>query len=305
MANLFSILDSEKFSRCVTEHIKGLYPELAKQLIAVDGKSLRGSGVKTSELDHCLSAWATDTGVTLALEFVEKKSNEIPAIPKLLEQLELKGHIVSVDAMGTQTAIAKKIREKDADYLMALKGNQGDFHKEVIDQFHFAKTQIDRRKSEKWSLHEEVEKSHGRVTTRRVAVTNDLNWMYPSVRKKWNGLKALIAIESESYGVSNRKTTKQTRFYISSLDGTAECFQKLIRQHWSIENGCHWVLDTLYREDHSQVRKENAAKNFSILRRIALNLLKNENSVSKSLPMKQMRAMANEAYREKVLSLAR
>lgn len=251
MTNLFAILDSKKFAKCVADHINDLYPDLAKQLIAVDGKSLRGSGVKTSELDHCLSAWAADTGVTIALEFVQHKSNEIPAIPKLLEQLELRGHVVSVDAMGTQTAIATQIKEQGADYLMALKGNQGALHAEVIDQFHFAKTQIDRGKSEKWSLHKEVEKSHGRVTTRRVAVTNDLDWMQKRVRKRWNGLRSLIAIDTESYNVTKQKTTKQTRFYISSLDATAERFQKLIRRHWSIENGCHWVLDTLFREDHS------------------------------------------------------
>ena len=218
---------------------------------------------------------------------------------------ELKGHVVSVDAMGTQTVIATKIREQEADYLMALKGNQGALHKEVIDQFHFAKTQINRGKSEKWSLHEETEKPHGRVTTRKVAVTHDLTWMYPSIRKKWNGVKTLIAIESESYDLSKKKTTQQTRFYISSLESSAEVFQKLIRQHWSIENSCHWVVDTLFREDHSQVRKDNAAKNFSILGKVALNLLKADTSISKSLPMKQMRAMANPTYREQILSLAR
>jgi len=305
LTNLFSVVDSRKFSRCVAEHIGDLYPDLAKQLIAVDGKSLRGSGTKASELDHCLSAWAAETGVTLALELVREKSNEIPAIPQLLEQLELKGHVVSIDAMGTQTAIATKIQEKGGDYLMALKGNQGTLHKEVIDQFHFAKTQIAREKSERWSLHEEVEKSHGRVTTRRVAVTREIDWMLPSIRSRWNGLQSLVAVESESYDISTRKTSKQTRFYISSLETSAEEFQKLIRQHWSIENGCHWVLDTLYREDLSQVRKKNAAKNFGILRRIALNLLKSDTSIKKSLPMKQMRAMAHEAYREQILSLAR
>ncbi len=305
LTNLFSILDNEKFSRCVVEHIQFIYPELAKQLIAVDGKSLRGSGFESSELDHCVSAWAADTGVTLALEFVQQKSNEIPAIPKLLEQLEIKGHVVSVDAMGTQTAIATKIKEKEADYLMALKRNQGSLHDEVIDQFHFAKTQIQREKSKRWDIHEHVEKSNGRVSTRRVAVTNDLDWMQSSIRKRWNGLSSLIAVELESYHIAKKKTTKQTRFYISSLDSSAEEFNKLIRQHWSIENGCHWVLDTLYREDHSQVRAKNAAKNFAILRRIALNLLKIDTSVKKSLPMKQMRAMANETYRERILSLAR
>ncbi len=304
MTNLFSILDPQSFSKCVVEHIKDIYPELAKQLIAVDGKSLRGSHTDSSELDHCVSAWAADTGVTLALEFVQQKSNEIPAIPKLLQQLEIKGHVVSVDAMGTQTAIATQIKQQEGDYLMALKRNQGKLHDEVIDQFHYAKTQIEREKSKSWDLHETVEKSNGRVTTRRVAVTNDLCWMQKSIRKRWYGLSSLVAIESESYDIQKKKTTRQTRFYISSLEASAEEFQKLIRQHWSIENGCHWVLDTLYREDHSQVRAKNAAKNFAILRRVAVNLLKIDHSIKKSLPMKQMRAMASEEYREKILTLS-
>jgi len=251
-----------------------------------------------------VSAWAADTGVTLALEFVQQKSNEIPAIPKLLQQLELKGHVVSVDAMGTQTAIATQIKQQEADYLMALKRNQGKLHDEVIDQFHFAKTQIELKKSNAWDVHETIEKSNGRVSKRRVVVTNELDWMQRSIRKRWNSLSSLIAIELESYDMQKKKTTKHTRFYISSLNASAEEFQKLIRQHWSIENGCHWVLDTLYREDHSQVRAKNAAKNFAILRRIALNLLKIDTSIKKSLPMKQMRAMASEVYRENILSLS-
>ena len=304
MINLFSLLDSEEFARCIIEQVKQLHPELAKQLIAVDGKTIRGSAKTNSEQEHCVSAWAAETGLTLALEFVQKKSNEIPAIPKLLDQLEIKGHVVSVDAMGTQTAIAKKIIDKDADYLMALKRNQGSLHDEVIDQFHFATTQIVQEKSEAWSLHETVEKANGRVCTRRVAVTNQLDWMRPSIRKRWNGLASLIMIESKSYDVSNKKTTMQKRYYISSLHASAEGFQSYIRQHWSIENSCHWVLDTLYREDHSQVRAKNAVRNFAILRRMVHNLLKADTSIKKSLPMKQMRAMANEAYRNNLLSLA-
>jgi predicted transposase YbfD/YdcC len=302
--NLFSLMDSQQFGQCVVEHIKDLHPELAKQLIAIDGKTIRGSGKSNSEQEHCLSAWAADAGVTLALEFVQKKSNEIPAIPLLLERLELEGHVVSMDAMGTQTVIAKKIRDKEADYILALKRNQGRLHDEVIDQFHFASRQIAREVSEAWSLHEHVEKSNGRVCTRRVAVTNQLDWMQPSIRKKWKDLRSLVMVESESYCLSEKRTTKQKRFYISSLEADAETFQKLIRQHWSIENGCHWVLDTLYREDLSQVRVKNAVRNFAVLRRMAHNILKSDATIKKSLPMKQMRAMADDDYRNTLLSLA-
>lgn len=304
MINLFSLMNPNQFSQCITEHLKDLQPELAKQLIAVDGKTIRGSGKTNSEQQHCLSAYAAEAGLTIGVEFVQKKSNEIPAIPKLLEKLEIKGHIISMDAMGTQTAIATKIKQSGADYLMALKRNQEALHNEVIDQFHFATTQSVREKSKSWNRYEQIEKSNGRVCTRKIAVTQELGWMMSSVRKRWNGLQSLIMVETETYHVSSKKTSKQQRFYISSLNRTAEEFAGLIRQHWSIENGCHWVLDTLYREDHSQVREATAVKNFAIVRRIAHNLLKLDESVKKSLPMKQMRAMANEAYRNHLLSLA-
>jgi len=302
--NLFSLIDPKQFSQCIIAHLQDLYPELARQLIAVDGKTIRGSGKTNLEQQHCLSAYAAETGITLGVEFVQKKSNEIPAIPKLLEQLEIAGHIISVDAMGTQTAIAVKIREKEADYLMAVKRNQGTLHDEIVDQFHFATTQSVKKQGLSWALYEQVDKSNGRVTTRRVAVTQQLDWMIPSIRKRWKDLTSLIMIESESYDISAKKTTTQKRFYISSRDGDAKEFGQFIREHWSIENSCHWVLDTLYREDHSQVREANAVKNFAILRRIAQNLLKSDETIKKSLPMKQMRAMANESYRNHLLSLA-
>lgn len=139
---------------------------------------------------------------------------------------------------------------------------------------------------------------------RRVAVTNQLDWMRPSIRERWSNLSSLIMIESESYDVSSKKTTVQKRYFISSLHVSAEEFQSYIPEHWSIENSCHWILDTLYREDHSQVQAKNAVRNFAILRRMVHNLLKADTSIKKSLPMKQMRTMANESYRNNLLSLA-
>jgi predicted transposase YbfD/YdcC len=304
MINLFALLNPVQFSRCIAAHIHDLYPELAQQLIAVDGKTIRGSGKTNHEQQHCLSAYAAEAGLTLGVEFVAQKSNEITAIPKLFDQLDIAGHLVSVDAMGTQTAIAADIRSKDADYLMAVKRNQGSLHDEIVDQFHFATTQSVREKSPAWDLHEQVGKANGRITTRRVAVTGQLDWMLPSIRKRWRDLASLIMVESESYDIIAKKTHRQKRFYISSKAASAEQFSQWIRGHWSIENGCHWVLDTLYREDHSQVRIANAVKNFAILRRIAHNLLKSDKTSMKSLPMKQMRAMADDQYRNLLLSLA-
>lgn len=302
--NLFSLLDPVEFSRCIHAHLRETHPDLARQLIAIDGKTIRGSGKTNQEQQHCLSAYAAETGLTLGVEFVEQKSNEIPAIPKLLDQLKIEGHIISTDAMGTQNAVAAKIRDKKADYLLAVKRNQSSLHDEMVDQFHFATTQSVKEQGHAWDLDEQVEKANGRVTTRRVAVTTSLDWMLPSIRKRWKDLASLIMVESENYEVSTRKTRTQKRFYISSRVSSAKEFSELIRGHWSIENGCHWVLDTLYREDHSQVRIANAVKNFAILRRIAHNLLKSDQTNKKSLPMKQMRAMASEDYRNLLLSLA-
>lgn len=304
MINLFALLNPVQFSQCIAADLHDLHPQLAKQLIAVDGKTIRGSGKTNYEQQHCLSAYAAEAGLTLGVEFVARKSNEITAIPKLFEQLDIAGHLISVDAMGTQTAIAADIRSRDADYLMAVKRNQGSLHDEIVDQFHFATTQSVREKNPAWDLHEQIEKANGRVTTRRVAVTAQLDWMLPSIRKRWRDLTSLIMVESESYDIATKKTHRQKRFYISSKSACAKEFSGWIRGHWSIENGCHWVLDTLYREDHSQVRIANAVKNFAILRRIAHNILKLEKTSVKSLPMKQMKAMADDNYRNLILSLA-
>lgn len=304
-SNIFQIIDPKSFNDCLTQHIKSLFPELAKQVIAIDGKTLRGShGLKTDH-EHCVSAWAQQSGVTLALEYVQQKSNEITAIPKLLDQLELKGHVVTLDAMGTQTKIAQNIIDKEADYILALKGNQGSLHQEALDQFHFAVTQIKMEKSERWDLHSTIEKANGRITTRRIAVTSDVEWMDSEIRGRWAGLKSLIVVESSVTALDTKKVTTQKRFYISSLDSSAEEFQSMIRNHWSIENQCHWVLDTLFREDHNQTNAKRAAQNLGILRRIVLNILKVDKVLAKkSLPKKRMHAFGNLAYREQLLSLA-
>ena len=185
---------SAEFSQCLISQLKDVHPELAKQLIAIDGKTIRGSGKTNLEQQHCLSAYAAEAGLTLGVEFVVHKSNEIPAMPKLLDQLEIEGHIISVDAMGTQTAIASKIRECQADYLMAVKGNQGSLHNEIVDQFHYATTQGVKESGLSWETHEQVEKANGRVTTRRIAVTQKLDWMIPSIRKRWKGLTTFTPV---------------------------------------------------------------------------------------------------------------
>lgn len=304
-SNIFAFIDPDHFNRCLIEHLSSLYLTLADQVIAVDGKALRGSHELSKGMDHAVSAWAADTGVTLAQEFVSEKSNEITAIPKLLRQLDLKGHIITIDAMGTHVPIAQQIVEAGADYILALKGNQGNSHKEVIDYFDIALRHFDLKKAKGWSVSQETEKSHGRHTTRTVLSATNLISMDTEIRERWPELKSLVVIETDTTIVATgKKRKRERRYYLSSVEGDAGLFQKAIRQHWSIENQCHWILDTCFREDHNQTCKLNAAKNLGTVRRIVLNILKLDLGVKGSLPTKRLRALMNRSYRERILSLA-
>ena len=301
--NILASIAPDKFNQCLVDHVTKLHSKLGEQVIAVDGKTLRGSHDLKGDFEHAVSAWAAETGVTLALEYTSSKSNEITAIPKVLEAIDLAGHIVSCDAMGTQRAIASQIKEQKGDYLMALKGNQGSLHKEVIDQFDFASKQINLNLSEHWDYHETLEKSNGRITKRSVAVTSELAWMDQNIRRRWEGLSSLIMVETQTTTLESDKVVKQRRYYISSRVANASDFARWIRAHWSIENGCHWSLDTNFQEDHNQTKAGNLAKNLGIVRRIVLNLLKSDETVKKSLKRKRMRALVDHSYRETLLSL--
>ena len=303
-SNIFALIEPNQFNQCLVEHLSTLYLALAAQVIAVDGKALRGSHELKKGMDHAVSAWAADTGVTLAQEFVDHKSNEITAIPKLLAQLDLKGHIITLDAMGTQVRIARQILQAGADYILALKGNQGDLHKEVTDHFEIALRHLDLKKAKDWSTSQETEKAHGRHTTRTVLSTTNLAALDPTMRARWTGLTSLVVVETETTIISTgKKRKRECRYYLSSVDAKAEFFQKAIRQHWSIENQCHWVLDTCFREDHNQTSTAHAAKNLGTVRRIVLNILKEDPGQKGSLPSKRRRALMNRTYRERLLAL--
>ena len=307
LSNIFQLIENKSFNQCMANHLKTLLPEIQRQVIAIDGKKLRGSGSKVDELDasHAVSAWAADSGVTLGQEFVQDKSNEITAIPKLLEMLSIKGHIVTIDAMGTQTAIADQIIEQEGDYILAVKGNQGTLYDEVIYQFDFAAKQLDLKKlASHWSIDIQKDKSHGKIVTRKVVATTYLDWMSPETRERWRKLESIVMVETETFKSESETPTRHVRYYISSLKAVASEFQKHIRMHWSIENQCHWVLDTAFREDHHQCYKEQAARNLGSVRRIVLNTLKIDQSQKKSIPQKRLAAMLDIDFREHLLSLA-
>ena len=305
-SNIFQIIDPDLFKDCLIAHIGTLQPILRDQIIALDGKRLRGShSLKGGEAIHAVSAWAAGNGITLAQEFVAEKSNEIEAIPRLLELLDLEGQLVTIDAMGTHTHIAEKITAKGGDYLLALKGNQGNLHKEAIDHFDFALRQLDLTKATGWSVSQENERAHGRVTTRTVVTTTKLDWMDRELRDRWPEVASLSVVETDTMEVPTGKRRKrERRYYIGSRTEDADKVQRAIRLHWSIENQCHWVLDTAFREDHNQTSTGNAAKNLGTVRRIVLNILKDDSGILKTLPRKRFEALMNITYRERLLSLA-
>jgi predicted transposase YbfD/YdcC len=201
---------------------------------------------------------------------VDDKSNEITAIPKLLDLLNLKGTTVTVDAMGCQTDIAKRIFDKGGDHLFSLKGNQGTIHNEVVEFFEDErKTQFKNINHDTW---ETTEKGHGRIEERFYLQTEEVDWMED--KGKWKNLKSIGFVDAKRTIIIKEKTSEETRYFLSSLTQDAEIFSHTVRGHWGIENSLHWCLDVSMQEDQSRIRIKNAAENFSVLRRIALNLLK-------------------------------
>ena len=286
-ARVFEALDTATFKACFIEWVKSLQV-IVNQVIAVDGKALRNSADKVEGRSaiHMVSAFATEARLVLAQQAVDEKSNEITAIPKLLKLLNLKGHIVTIDAMGTQKAIAKQIIEQGGDYVLALKGNQGTLNEDVRL---FLETEAAKTKNNAISSQcEHVDKGHGRIEIRKCYVSNQIDWL--TQKSQWEGLKSIVMLEETQE--SKGKISVERRFFISSLDTDAEKLANAIRCHWHVENSLHWVLDVVYNEDRSTVRKGNAAENMAIIRHISLNMLNNTKGKFKSVGIKGLRKKA-------------
>jgi predicted transposase YbfD/YdcC len=237
--------------------------------VNIDGKTLRGSGGRGKQALHVVSAWVGEHDLVLGQLVTEEKSNEITAIPQVLDMIDIKGDVVTIDAMGCQGAIAEKIREKGADYVLAVKGNQGTLHEDIREYFEYLESKEGRGEPvDSWTG--ELEKDHGRIERRSISAVTGLGWL--SGAKAWKGLAAVIRYRSSR--TVGEQTTLTDRYYISSIAASAETFAGLIRGHWSIENRLHWSLDVLFREDASQVRKDNAPLNLNILRKMALSRLR-------------------------------
>ena len=274
LGDIFAALDARAFQSCfiawVAARTNTSVGIVAGDVIPVDGKTSRRSrGGKNSKAPiHMVSAFAARQRVVLAQMKVDEKSNEIVAIPALLDLMDVEGAVITIDAMGCQRAIADKIIGKKADYVLALKGNQGTMRDDV--ELFVDEQKASNYKDTTITVHQTVDGDHGRIETRRYTVLHDIGWLQE--RHAWPGLKAVVVVESRRE--IEGKITDETRFYITSLTLAAIMIGPMIRAHWAIENSLHWVLDMIFRDDECRVRTGDAPENLSTCRRVACNLLR-------------------------------
>lgn len=298
---VFAALDPNQFLDCFLQWTQSLRQAVSQEIVALDGKALRRAMNKDQNVKYVVSAWAESNGLVLGQLKVSDKSNEITAVPQLLRILELSGCIVTTDAMGCQTKIAKEIIESDADYVLALKGNHEKVHEEV-------KTFLDDTVAEAKTYRlpgapvpqavqtlgffETVDKDHGRYEIRRFYQSTHLDWF--ADKNKWEGLKSVGMVESIREIGAERSVER--RYFLSSLAMDVQTFARAVRSHWGVENKVHWIMDVCFREDHSRARAGYAAENLATLRRLALNLLKREKTKKRGIRGKQLNASWDHAY---------
>jgi len=298
---VFAVLDNEQFCQGFVNWMRTVAEIVEGEIVAIDGKQLRRShdNYAGKAAIYMVSAWAAANGVVLGQRKVDEKSNEITAIPKLLEVLDLAGCIVTIDAMGCQTDIAKQIIDQEADYVLSLKGNQGQLHDDVVAMFaYFEKVNfadIDH------DYHKTVEKGHGRLETRQCWVIEPQPWHeYFRTLANWTGLKSVAMVRAQRQ--IDDEVTTEARFFITSLPAQAKTVLQAVRRHWSIENELHWVLDVAFNEDQSRIRQGQAAENLAVIRQLVLNLLKRDNTAKMGIKNKRLRCGWDMAYRIKVLT---
>jgi predicted transposase YbfD/YdcC len=299
---VFAAINPKEFEKCFMEWVRTIYQLTQGQVIAIDGKQLRGSSMSEAGKSaiYMVNAWASVNRLVLGQLKVDEKTNEITAIPALLKLLEISGCIVTIDAIGTQTRIAETILEGGGDYLLAVKENQGKLYEDL--QFIFEQDRQDNFENAPYQHAKMVNKGHGRLEIRHCWSISDPEYL-EAVRecKRWPGLKTLVLIENERR--IGEKVEKKTQYCITSLENEAEKILRAKRSHWEIENSLHWVLDIAFSEDRSRVRKDNAPENLAVLRQLALNLLKHETTMKVGIKGKRLRCGWDTDYLLKVLSV--
>ena len=295
---VFAQIDPDQFQQSFMRWVQAICQLSHGQVIAVDGKTLRRSHDKTNGKSaiHMVSAWASANGMVLGQVKTNEKSNEITAIPELIKTLEIQGCIITIDAMGCQKNISKTIIDKGADYVLALKDNQGTLHDNV--ELFFQDNLKNAANQSDVDFYQSTDGDHGRIEIRRYWTTSGIDWLQG--KESWKNLKTIGMVQRERH--IGDDISIETSYYISSLDNDAKRFAHAVRSHWGIENSLHWVLDVSFREDESRIRKDNAPENFAVLRHMALNLLKKETSLKKSVKSKQLRAGWDNHYLQKVLN---
>jgi len=292
---IFRLLPSELLDKSFASWVASLQDKI-HGVVALDGKTLRGSKktVDGGGALHLLSAYATEAGLVIGQRAVDGKSNEITAIPELLDMLVVKGTIISIDAMGTQKAIAAKIIEKGADYVFALKGNQSRLHEDIKLFFE------DAGLAGSCAVHSTIDTGHGRIEEREILVTDAMEWL-GQLHPEWKNLRSIAAVHSKRIHKKTGRISAETRYYISSLPANPTKILAAIRTHWRIENNLHWQLDVTFNEDKCRTRKDFAPLNLAVIRHMAFNILKRDKS-DIPLKRKRLKAALNKNFRTNLIA---
>jgi len=298
-ALVFEKLDPKVLKQKLSQWLQQIMGSVLEEVIPIDGKSLRGSYDREKGLKnlHLVTAWASEQRLVLGQVKIEDYSNEITAIPALLELIDIAGAIVTLDAMGTQTEILGIIHKKKADYVVALKSNHPTLYHQVKDWFETAKTQ--EFKGIEMSYDSRTEKGHHRVETRKAKAVSVAQFGGLYQQEQWAGLRTIVIVERVPHLWN--KTTREVQFYLSSLPAEAQLNARAVRQHWGIENQLHWSLDVTFNEDKCRIRSLNSPQNFALVRRLALNAVNPETTLQRSLRQKIKRAAMNNDYMMQIL----
>lgn len=291
LRNFFAKLDTASFGQCFVSWANQVFRDMDNEVVSIDGKRLCGSYDTFTQQAaiHVVSAYASVNQLTLGQVITREKSNEITAIPELLGLIEVKGTVVSIDAMGCQKEIAGKIREKQADYLLAVKENQKELHQNIVQSFELQAPD---------DSNVQFNKGHGRIEKRTCDIITSLDWV--ETKSVWEDLTSLVRITSERTQILTGGTQRQARYYISSKKADAQTFNQAVRSHWAIENNLHWVMDVTFKEDHAHKRSGNSAFNFNIINKMALKILE-KNKAGLSKPITRNKAAWDDVFRDSLI----